>query len=235
MSFLNIAHRGASGHEPENTLAAFEKAVKLGADMIEIDVHICKSGEPVVIHDTTLKRTTNGRGRVARKTLEELKTLDAGKGQTIPTLQEVLDCIRRRVRVNIELKKPDTAEAVAHIIDEYVRHHRWYYADFLISSFSEDALRTFHQIQPNVPIGLITKDAHKYPPRLAEELQAYSIHPHYQWMPDQLIAYAHDDGQKVFPYTINDAQDIIALYRKGVDGVITDMPDIVQSILKEYF
>ena len=234
MSFLTIAHRGASGHEPENTLAAFEKAIKLGADMIELDVHICKSGEPVVIHDPTLKRTTNGHGRISHKTLKELKTLNAGKNQTIPTLQEALDCIRRRVQVNIELKGPDTAIPVHQVIDEYVHQHQWYYADFLVSSCSEEALRTFHTIQPKVHIGLLISDPQQYPPRIAEELKVYSIHPQYQRMPDQFVAHAHDDGRKVFPYTVNNAQEIVTLYRKGVDGVITDVPDLVQSVFQKH-
>lgn len=231
MSFLNIAHRGASGHEPENTLAAFEKAVTLGADMIEWDVHRCKSGEPVIIHDSTLKRTTNGRGRIAQKTLAELKSLDAGRGQTIPTLREALDCIRRRTMVNIELKGPDTAKPVADVIDEYVRQHRWYYADFLISSFSADTLHAFKTLQPNVHIGLLTNDAQKQPPHLADELDIYSIHPNYRRMLDEFIAGAHDNGRKVFPYTVNKLEDIRQLLRMGVDGIITDYPDQIYQVM----
>ena len=91
---LRIGHRGAAGHAPENTLVSFEKAIDLGCDMTELDVHICGSGELVVIHDETVDRTTNGSGRVSELTLREIKILDAGDGEEIPTLEEVLELLR---------------------------------------------------------------------------------------------------------------------------------------------
>jgi glycerophosphoryl diester phosphodiesterase len=94
---LRIGHRGAAGHEPENTLHSFEAAVQLGADMVEFDVHVCGSGELVAIHDETVDRTTDGSGAVARMNLRELKALDAGKGEKIPTLREVFFLLRGRV------------------------------------------------------------------------------------------------------------------------------------------
>ena len=110
MKLLKISHRGACGYEPENTLASFKKAIEINADMIELDVHVCKTGEVVVIHDEKVNRTTNGKGYVSQKNLESLKKLDAGKGKKIPTLIEVLDLVNKRVKVNIELKGKKTAE-----------------------------------------------------------------------------------------------------------------------------
>src|ERR1700691_2371330 len=98
---LVIAHRGASGYEPENTLASFKKALEIGVDGIELDVHLSKDGNVMVIHDSWVNRTTNGIGRVENKTLKELQKLDAGNGEKIPTLQEVLDVINRKVLINI--------------------------------------------------------------------------------------------------------------------------------------
>ncbi len=123
---LCFAHRGASGHEPENTLLAVEKAIVLGADWIEVDVYAVE-GELIVIHDERLERTTNGTGCVMDKTLAYLRSLDAGKGQRIPTLREVFDCVDRRVGINVELKGPDTAGLAVSLIDEYVSHKGWNY------------------------------------------------------------------------------------------------------------
>jgi len=109
---LRIGHRGAAGHAPENTLASFRKAIELGLDMTELDVHVCASGELVVIHDENVDRTTNSKGWVSKLSLTELKRLDAGAGETVPTLAEVLDLLKDRIMLNIELKGLGTAEPV---------------------------------------------------------------------------------------------------------------------------
>ena len=115
---IRIGHRGAMGYEPENTLRSFKKALALKVDMIEFDVYVCKTGEVVVIHDDKVDRTTNGKGYVVQKTLQELTSLDAGKGEKIPLLEEALDCINKKVQVNIELKGEGTAEPVYKIIQK---------------------------------------------------------------------------------------------------------------------
>ncbi len=118
---LVIAHRGASGHIAENTLEAFEKAIELGADMVELDVYCCASGELVVFHDKLLDDKTNGVGFIEQQPLDRLKTYLVAGEYAIPTLQEVLDCIDRQVKVDIELKGADTAKPVAKLIDHYVK------------------------------------------------------------------------------------------------------------------
>ena len=120
-----IGHRGACGYAPENTHASFERAIELGVGMIEFDVQRCKSGELVVIHDLMVDRTTNGSGYVSELTLDELQKLDAGDGEQIPTLREVLDRVDQRVAVNIEIKAAGIVGGVAAIIDEYVRERKW--------------------------------------------------------------------------------------------------------------
>ena len=115
-----IAHRGASGYKPENTLASFQKAISLGVDMIELDVFAIRSGEVVVHHDKKVNRTTNGTGNISDYTWSELRLLDAGDGQRIPLLTEVLDLVNGRIPINIELKGHGIAEPVATIIDSYI-------------------------------------------------------------------------------------------------------------------
>jgi glycerophosphoryl diester phosphodiesterase len=115
-----IGHRGASGYEPENTLRSFQKAIDLGVEMIELDVYTCKSGELVVMHDDKVNRTTNGNGYVFNMTLTELKTLDAGKGEKVPTLVEVFDLINKKIAINVELKGEGTAESTAELIQKYI-------------------------------------------------------------------------------------------------------------------
>ncbi len=115
-----IGHRGACGYEPENTISSFKKALELGVDAIELDVYVLGRGELVVIHDDKVDRTTNGKGYVLDYSFEELRKLDAGNGQTIPTLEEVLDLVNMKTSVNIELKGTGTAKAVASTIYNYL-------------------------------------------------------------------------------------------------------------------
>ncbi len=141
--FLIIGHRGASGYEPENTLLSFKKAISLNADMIEMDIFKCKTGELVIIHDNTVDRTTNGKGYIRDLTFQELRILDAGKGEKIPTLTEVLDLVNNKIKINLELKGEETAGPVCELIRKYVEEKGWNYNDFYISSFNHRLLQEF--------------------------------------------------------------------------------------------
>jgi glycerophosphoryl diester phosphodiesterase len=132
---LKIGHRGAKGYEPENTLVSFEKAIEMGADGIELDVHLSLDGHLIVIHDETIDRTTNGKGVVNQMTLQELKSFTINRKYTIPTLEEVLDLVNQRCFVNIELKNQDTAEKVVQLIKHYISVKNWTHAHFIVSSF----------------------------------------------------------------------------------------------------
>lgn len=227
---IKIGHRGASGYEPENTIRSFQKAIGLGVDMIEFDVHICKSGEVVVIHDEKINRTTNGRGRVSEKTLEELKKINIDKGEKIPTLEEVLDFVNRRVKVNIELKGKKTAKPVYAIIQKYIKKRGWTYDDFLISSFDDSKLKAMRRLDPKIKIGLMPKRTKKNLLTTIKKLNAYSVHCSYKsggFLNKNFINLLHKQGIGVFAWTVNKKSDVERLRALGVDGIFSDYPDIL--------
>ena len=132
---LKIGHRGAMGYVVENTLESIQKALDFGVHGIEIDVHLCASGELVVFHDFTLERISNGIGEISKNTLSELKQLKIGNKFQIPTLEEVLNLINKKCLLNIELKGQHTAFETCRIIEKYVKNNTWNHSDFLVSSF----------------------------------------------------------------------------------------------------
>ena len=152
---LKIGHRGAMGHEPENTLCSFQKALELGVDMIELDVYVLKTGELVVIHDDKVDRTTNGHGYVIDKSFKEIRSLDAGQGEKIPTLNEVFGLVDKKVPINVELKGEGTAIPVAKLIEQYINDKGWTEEHFLVSSFDHPELKKFKELKPNIRIGAL--------------------------------------------------------------------------------
>lgn len=229
--FLIIAHRGASGHEPENTLRSFEAAIKLGADMIELDVQACKTGELVVIHDVTVDRTTNGRGRVDEIPLSGLRKLNAGKGEQIPTVIEALNLIDERVSVNIELKTFGTAKPVADIVTQYLKNG-WSNNAFLVSSFIHQELTAFHGVQPDIRLGaLITGIPIDYA-KFAADLSAWSVHASVEFINQAFVDDAHQRGLKFLVYTVNDEREISNMRTLGVDGIFTNFPNQARSTKK---
>lgn len=224
-SFLKIGHRGACGYEPENTLRSFKKALDLGVDTIELDVHKTKDEATVVIHDEKVDKTTNGTGFVADKSLEEIKKLDAGKGEKIPTLEEVLDLVNRKAQVNIELKGEGTARPVADIIEKYVKEKNWKNDDFLVSSFNYNELKQFKDLKTNIKIGLISSDIPSNWAELTESLEAYSINLGKEAVNQEFVNDAHKKGLKVFIWTADDENDIRAIRALGVDGICSNFPD----------
>ena len=223
--FIKIGHRGAAGYEPENTDISFEKAIKLGVDMIELDVRLCKSGELVVIHDDTLERTTNGCGRIRDKTLAELKKLDAGKGQKILTLRAALYLIDQRVTVNIELKEEKTALPAVELISIFVKEREWDRNMFLVSSFDHKELKRFRMFDPFTRVGLLFDEYEDDIFDLARTLRCYSINPSAKLTDEYLVNEAHKEGLRVFVWTANKPEDIQKLKTMGVDGIFSDFPD----------
>jgi glycerophosphoryl diester phosphodiesterase len=220
---FRFAHRGASGRAPENTLMAVEKALALGADGIEIDVYAVE-GDLVVIHDARLERTTNGRGRVAASSLDYLRSLDAGEGEKIPLLREVLDLVDRRAAVNVELKGPGTAGPAAALVQRYVRERGWHCEDVILSSFSRCELAAAREEAPRIPRGILTRSPLLPSKRFLAELQPFSIHTRLDRVSRRFVEAAHRRGLKVFVYTVNREEDFRALETMGVDGVFTDFP-----------
>lgn len=221
-----FGHRGACGHEPENTLRSVRKALELGADGIEVDVYFV-NGELVVIHDRTLGRTTNERGFVMQKSFAYLRSLDAGRGERIPTLAEVCDTVNRRAIINVELKGPRTAAPVAALIADYVERRGWCYEDFLVSSFGFAQLRQVKRLQPQIPIGALLARVPRSLAAAAEKLGASSVNPSKERVTAKLVADAHRRGLKVFVFTVNEPKDLARMKTLGVDGVFSDFPERV--------
>lgn len=222
--FIKIGHRGAMGYEPENTLASFQKAIELDADMVELDVYLCGTGELVVIHDDTVNRTTNGKGSVFQMTLAELKKLDAGRGETIPMFEEVVDLVDRRVAINVELKGISTAKPVAGLIQQY-KAKGWDENLFLVSSFDGEELREFRRYSPNTKIGILFKKRPNDLFDFVEEVAAYSIHIPLKKFSADLMNEARQRGLKVFVWTADSPADIRRLVDVGVDGIFSNFPD----------
>ncbi|MFH1092723.1 MAG: glycerophosphodiester phosphodiesterase family protein [Candidatus Omnitrophota bacterium] len=222
---LKIGHRGASGYEPENTLLSFQKALELKVDMIELDVQGCKSGQLMVIHDIKVDRTTNGTGYVCQKSFEELRTLDAGKKQKIPTLQEVLDLVDRKVKINIEMKSEGTASPIFNVIQKYVKQKGWGWDDFLVSSFNHYELQEFSRLTAQVKTGAIIAGIPIGYAQCASDLNSYSLHPSKEFINQALVDDAHKRGLKVFAYTLNEPEDIQKVKILGVDGIFSNFPD----------
>ncbi len=223
---LKIGHRGAPDYEPENTLGSFKKAISMGVDMIEFDVHRCKSGEVVVIHDNKVNRTTNGKGAVKNKTIQQLKLLDAGNGEKIPTLREVLDLVNKRIKVNIELKGNNTAQPTLEIIREYINKKSWKYSHFLVSSFKKRELKKIYQLDTKIRLGSLSKRGIKDCLRLAKMINAYSIHLHLRQVNKKLIDRVHEGGYKLMIYTIKTKTDIEKIKHFRIDGIFINDPKL---------
>lgn len=227
--FLCIGHRGARGHAPENTLLSIDTGIRLGADMIEFDVQRCED-ELVVIHDPRLERTTNGTGRVEDSKFDYLRNLDAGQGQQVPTLQEVLDLVEARVPLNIEIKSAaGTAARLAAILREAFADG-WTPSQFLVSSFHLPELYEFKQVAPEIPIAALVCGVPLDWAACAMELGAHALNVSAEFADARLLHDAHARGLKMYVYTVNHIDDIRRLRDAGFDGVFSDYPDRVLSI-----
>lgn len=223
-----FGHRGACGHEPENTVRSVRRALELGADGVEVDVHLA-DGNLMVIHDGTLDRTTNGHGRVATKSFAHLRSLDAGRGEKIPTLSEIFEAVNRRAVVNVELKGPHTAAPVATLIAEYVNCRSWSYDDFLVSSFDHAQIREVKRLRPEIRTGALASKTPRGVAKLAEDLGAWSLHVSRQIITARLVTYAHRHGLKLFVFTVNEPEGIARMKALGVNGVFSDYPERVME------
>jgi len=223
--FLKIGHRGAAGYAPENTLSSFKKALELDVDAVELDVYACKTGELVVIHDDKVDRTTDGKGYVVSKNFEELRALNAGNGQKIPLLEEVLDLIGNKVIVNVELKGGDTAESVSKIIGKYIKEKNWNKDNFFVSSFNHPELKKFKELMPEIKIGAIIVGIPEAYAEFAEKLGANSVNLSVEFINQEFVDDAHKRGLKVFVWTVNDIDDIERMKALAVDGIFSSFPD----------
>ncbi len=234
---LVIAHRGASGDAPENTIAAFELALRQGADAIALDVQLSKDDQPVVIHDLTLERTTDGAGPVRGHSVRELKRLDAGgwrgsefRGQRVQTLQEVFERFRDRTRFWIELRAgsalyPGIEERVISMIEVYeVLEHA------LVQSFDPEALSQIHALNPEVRLGALA-DQGPIESLIASPGAANALCPGAHVVTKQALAAIREAGLDCYVWTVNEPAQMDLLVEWGVSGIITDRPELLVSRL----
>lgn len=220
-----IGHRGAKGYIAENTLESFQKALDLGVDGIELDVHACASGELVVFHDFTVDRMTNGSGEVHKLTLTELKSLKIADDLTIPTLAETFDLINRKCWINVELKGHGTAEPASDLIEKYISEKGWLYEDFIVSSFQKDELDKMRSHNPKIRLAPLSQASVEQAIEWADELSAYAIHPHFSLLTEDNIMEAKKKGYKINVWTVNHEEVIEHLESYTIDGIISDFPD----------
>jgi len=233
-----IGHRGYPAKYPENTLASFQGAIDAGASMIELDVMLSADRKPVVIHDETLERTTNGHGAVAQRALAELKQLDAGSwyhprfaGQRLPELGEVLDLVNRRIYINIEIKSSayesqHPADAIEAQVVELLRQKQLV-DNAMISSFNAAVLEQVASMQDAPIIAFISdKAADGHTVAMCSRLNTFSWHPDQAVVTRGQVREMHAAGIKVFPYSVNTLADCEKMVNMEVDGVITDDPEL---------
>ncbi|MDD9269667.1 glycerophosphodiester phosphodiesterase [Paenibacillus sp. GCM10023248] len=235
-----IAHRGAKGMAPENTLAAFRLGLSQGCEGIELDVHLTADEEIVVCHDMTLDRTTNGKGLIVEKSLSEIKTYDAGlwigdefKGETVPTLDEVFDLVPESIMINVEVKYAYEGRMERKLVEFLRRRKRLNHV--IVSSFDHKCVRRIKQMDSEVKIGLLYQSNLLDPTAYARsfDVDVYSLHPYFQMLDAEDVLKAKENGLYVYPYTANEEIDLLKLTDMGVSGIITDFPGRLKALLQD--
>ncbi|HEX5081490.1 MAG TPA: glycerophosphodiester phosphodiesterase [Blastocatellia bacterium] len=234
---LVIAHRGASAYEPENTLRAFDLAIRQGAQMIELDLHVTSDNQVVVIHDPTLNHRTNLKGRVDSLTLAEIRRADAGKGERIPTLDETLDLTLGKVRLYLEIKDPRAAAPTLRIIRE-----RRCQAQVMLASFDIELMRGLGEEAGDTELGLILGNATFHPivrwreafpwialRRVKHQVLCMQVELCYGY----LASRARADGKKLYVWTADKERQYARMTSIGVDGIVTNTPDRLISYLNQ--
>ena len=224
---LVVAHRGASGVAPENTLLAFQLAYEIGADMVELDVQQTEDGELVCIHDYEVNRTTNGSGAVDELSFKEIRHLDAGQGQQIPTLIEVLDFCKGKLKVNIELKVIDIEKQVLSLV-----HERGMISEIMLSSFLHGTLVAARSLDVDVATAVIVSKVNDGIVDYVLEIGSSALNPEFRQVTPGLISELHRNELQVFPWTVNDSTTMAELYNTGIDGLITNFPDRALEVLR---
>lgn len=230
-----VAHRGASGYAPENTLAAFKLAVRMKADCVELDVQMSKDGHVVVIHDETLERTTNGNGKVGSRTLAELKRLDAGawfdkafNGARIPTLHEVILLLKGLIKINIEIKVKEYDPKLTKMVVDMVRQEA-VQDETIITSFDQTTVEKVCFIAADIKCGLISN---QWTDSVMDGPWPYAVLKH-TLLDRKRVEQVHQSGKKIFGYTVNSADRMKELAELGVDGIISDYPELLSNVLTE--
>ncbi len=224
---LNIGHRGASGYEPEDTIRAFERALEIGVDALGIDVHVCATGEVVVIHDNRVDRTTDGFGNVSEKNLHVLKELKTRDEERIPTLQETFEFVNKRAKLDIELKEDGCAAPTREIVRHYLDVEGWKNEDVFISSFLKTELEAYRALDAAALLSVLSNWTSNEVFEFAEKIRAYSLNINFLSLDLDVVREIHKKGFKVFAWTVNEKEDIEKMKSIGVDGIFSDFPDRV--------
>jgi glycerophosphoryl diester phosphodiesterase len=232
-----FAHRGASAYAPENTMAAFKKAIELGSGGIELDVHRTKDGQIVVIHDEAIDRTSDGRGKVKEMTLPELLRFDFGSwfsddyvGERIPTLEQVMEYLHDFDGIlNIEIKEAATGieSAVVALINKYGMRDK-----VIISSFDHYILFGFKEFDDGIKTGALFMENLYEPWNYVKRFGASAIHPFYRSVNPEIIKQCRTNGIDVNVFTVDRADDIKMFAEVGASGIITNVPDVAIKILE---
>lgn len=246
--FINIAHRGASGHVPEHTIQSYDMAKnKFHADYIELDIHMTKDGKLVAMHDEKVDRTTNGKGFIKDKTLKEIKKLDAGswygqsfKGAKVPTVEEVFKRYGHSVNYYIETKSPEVypgmEKALLKLLDKYKLTSKddLKKGKVLIQSFSPESLKLMQQLNKNVPLILLIDDPEfvKLTEQNVKHIATYAKGVGYSYDLASLsnVKLFHKYGLDIHAYTVNKQKDIQLMKDMGIDGVFSNFPDRVNKV-----
>lgn len=223
-----IGHRGAAGLEPENTLRSIRRAIEIGVDRVEIDVRVTKDGRLVVIHDETVDRTTNGHGYVRDMTFEEIRKLDAGKGEKVPTLEEALNLTRGKVILQIELKVAEATEPTIELIEENGAER-----EVVITSFIHSLLKKVRYLNPAIRTGALFFDVQEDIFERTISACAEAIHIYYRNITPKLVENAHKRGLKVVAWNPDEVGDMKRIISLGVDAICSNRPDILINLLRE--
>jgi glycerophosphoryl diester phosphodiesterase len=229
----NFAHRGFSARYPENTMPAFQKAIEAGCGGIELDIHLTRDGKIVIIHDETVDRTTNGRGFVKDMDYAELRGLDAGNGEPIPSMEEYFDLVEKHpLTTNIELKNSVFwYEGMEEKVIEMIRK-RGIGERIIFSSFNHFSILKCKKLAPEIRCGFLVWswiiDVGAY----AKKHGIEGIHPEYCSLTDEAVREIHSSGIAINTYTVNDRKDMERLISLGVDAIITNDPELLHRVLK---
>jgi len=224
-----MGHRGAKAYEPENTLRSVRKALDLGVQAVEIDIHLSRDGRLIVIHDATVDRTTNGKGRVSDLSWEELRPLDAGLGEPLPGLEEVVALVRGRVHLFIELKDPQAVEPLAAFFSTHDL-----FAEAHVISFWHPSLKKLRQIEPRIRTGVLFVGCPVDAPALAAAADATALVLNYQYVTPVLVQAARKAGQGVAVWNIDTVAELLPVLPLEVDYVGSNAPDILLRYLQSH-
>jgi glycerophosphoryl diester phosphodiesterase len=234
--FVVMAHRGASAAAPENTLIAYKKAIEMGADYAELDVRQTKDGAIVLMHDKTVHRTTGVKGFVWDFTLEELRQMEAGswfgeefRGEPIPTLEEVIRLVKGRMKLNIEVKISENEPGIAQRVVNIVRSED-FSQNCMITSFDMETVKTFKAIAPDLKTGFIFDKEYRSD---VFEGTWDVLSCNHELVNAGFVKLAKESGKKIYVWTVNEREEMLRLIGLRVDGIITDMPDLLKSVLAE--